>query len=183
MRQDCGEAPVLRPEEFRRQIDPTSKRDAYGNVGTETVRGRISFKRCIRAHRNRMREASTMHGFDPRYGVLQQCRDITRKILGARLIVHLAIAWESRQSIGQIPKARNHMAYRRHGKCCPRAHDDQRQWCTDDQPEQMTTHTVISPQAACEGSVSYRFSIAAATSDIGHFSNLAQRSLDVRCLR
>jgi hypothetical protein len=41
-----------------------------------------------------------MQRFKPRDGVREQRRDVTRKILGPRLIVHLAVARESRQSIG-----------------------------------------------------------------------------------
>jgi hypothetical protein len=38
-----------------------------------------------------MREASTMHRFNPRDGLWVQRSNVTSKILGARLIVHSAI--------------------------------------------------------------------------------------------
>jgi hypothetical protein len=63
-----------------------------------------------------MRDVSFLRGFNPPDGVRQQRGDILRKVLGARLIVHLTVVRESRQSIGPIPKARDEMAYRWHRK-------------------------------------------------------------------
>jgi hypothetical protein len=56
-----------------------------------------------------------MYGFNPRDRVWVQLRNVTSKILGARLIVHLAIGGEGGQSIGQIPQARNYVASRWQG--------------------------------------------------------------------
>lgn len=66
----------------------------------------------------------------------------------ARLIVHLAIGRQGGQSIGYIPQARDHVACRGPAKSCPCADDDQRQRCSDDHPDDTTTHG--SSPAVCE---------------------------------
>jgi hypothetical protein len=52
-----------------------------------------------------MREAPTMHLFDPCDGVGEQRCNLTGKILSARLIVHLAVCSESGHPIGHIQQA------------------------------------------------------------------------------
>jgi hypothetical protein len=101
VRQDRAQAPVFRREQLGRQVHPTGERDADGNVRTHAVCSRIRVGRRIRRHRDRMREASTMHGFNPRDGVRVKRGNIMSKILGARLIVHLAIGGQAGNPSGR----------------------------------------------------------------------------------
>jgi hypothetical protein len=82
-----------------------------------------------------------MYGFDPRDSVWEQRRHIASIILGARLIVHLAIVRESGNRSGVFHQPE--MTWRTAGKeiAAPIADDDQRQRCSDDDPEDATAHT------------------------------------------
>src|SRR5262245_19232355 len=82
-----------------------------------------------------MREGSTVRRLDPAEGAWQKCLDVTRKALGAGLIVHLAVARESRQAIGYVPQTRGELSYRGQGKLRPRTGGNQCQRQPDEHKE------------------------------------------------
>jgi hypothetical protein len=84
-----------------------------------------------------------MHGLGPRDGAGQQSRGIAREVLGARLIVHLAIVWESRQTIGRVQQAYCDVTHCRHGGGRPGGHGRERKRRSGEKPHGTATHGAL----------------------------------------